>query len=159
MKQESLAKWLKGVILAVAVCGLILCLYVLPVWGKLIIEQELKVTGGFHRWCILLWLSALPVFGISFLGWRVASEIGRDNSFSESNAISLKYVSILSLVSSLIFFGGNILFLIQGINRLGILFLSCLLVFVGLAVSVAAALISHLVYKAARMQEENQLTI
>ncbi|MDE6312475.1 MAG: DUF2975 domain-containing protein [Lachnospiraceae bacterium] len=159
MKQESLAKWLKGVILAVAVCGLILCLYVLPVWGKLIIEQELKVTGGFLSWCILLWLSALPVFGILFLGWRVASEIGRDNSFSESNAVSLKYVSVLSLVSSLIFFGGNILFLVQGINRLGILFLSCLLVFVGLAVSVAAALISHLVYKAARMQEENQLTI
>lgn len=159
MKQESLAKWLKGVILAVVVCALILCLYVLPVWGKLIIEEELRVTGGYLCWCILLWLSALPVFGILLLGWKVATEIGRDNSFSETNAISLKYVSVLSLVASLVFFTGNILFLILGINRLGILFLSCLLVFVGLAVSVAAALISHLIYRAATMQEENQLTI
>lgn len=159
MKQESLAKWLKGVILAVVVCTLILCLYVLPVWGKLIIEEELRVTGGYLCWCILLWLSALPVFGILLLGWKVATEIGRDNSFSETNAISLKYVSVLSLVASLVFFTGNILFLILGINRLGILFLSCLLVFVGLAVSVAAALISHLIYRAATMQEENQLTI
>ena len=159
MKQESLARWLKGVIGIVFICGLILCGYVLPVWGKLIIEEELGVKGGYMGWCVLLWLSAIPAFGILLIGWKVATEIGRDNSFSETNAISLKYVSVLSMASAVIFFAGNIIFLITGRNRLGILFLSCLLVFVTVAVSVAAALISHLIYKAATMQEENQLTI
>ena len=36
---------------------------------------------------------------------------------------------------------------------------ACAVVFIGIAISVVAALISHLIYKAAYMQEENELTI
>lgn len=159
MKQESLAKWLKGIIIGVLICGLILCFYVLPFWGKEVIEVNLELDHGFLPWMILLWIAALPCFGILILGWKVAGEIRRDNSFSEKNAKYLKQVSGLALADSAFIFAGNLLYLILGFNRLGILFLACLVVFVGVAVSVATALISHLVYKAACMQEENDLTI
>lgn len=159
MKQESLAKWLKGIIIGVFICGLILCFYVLPFWGKEVIEGNLELNQGFLPWMIFLWLAALPCFGVLVLGWKVAGEIGKDHSFSEKNAKYLKQVSGLALADSAFFFAGNLLYLILGFNRMGILFLSCVIVFVGIAVSVASALISHLVYKAARMQEENELTI
>ena len=159
MKQESLAKWLKGIIIGVFICVLILCLYVLPFWGKEVIEGNLELNQGFLPWMIFLWLAALPCFGVLILGWKVAGEIGKDHSFSGKNARYLKQVSGLSLADSAFFFAGNLLYLILGFNRLGIFFLSCIIVFVGIAVSVAAALISHLIYKAARMQEENELTI
>lgn len=159
MKQESLAKWLKGIIIGVFICGLILCFYVLPFWGKEVIEGNLELSHGFMPWMVLLWIAALPCFTVLILGWKVAGEIGADRSFSEKNAKYLKLVSVLTLTDSAFVFTGNLLYLMLGFNRLGILFLSCLVVFVGIAVSVASALISHLVYKAARMQEENELTI
>lgn len=159
MKQESLAAWLKGIIVGVFLCGLILCFYVLPFWGREVIEGNLKLEQGFLPWLILLWIASLPCFGVLILGWKVAGEIGADQSFSEKNARYLKYVSILALTTSAFVFLGNLLYFILGFSRLGILFLSCIAAFVGVAVSVACALISHLVYKAARMQEENELTI
>lgn len=159
MKQESLAKWLKGIIIGVFICGVILCFYVLPFWGKEVIEEGLELKHGFLPWLFLLWITALPCFAVLVLGWKVAGEIGADHSFSEKNAKYLKLVSILALADSAFIFAGSLFYLILGFSRLGILFLTCLVVFIGIAVSVAAALISHLVYKAARMQEENELTI
>lgn len=159
MKQESLAKWLKGIIIGVFVCGLILCFYVLPFWGKEVIEENLELSHGFLPWLIFLWIAALPCFAVLILGWKVAGEIDADRSFSEKNAKYLKLVSGLALADSAFIFTGNLLYLILGFSRFGILFLCCLVVFVGIAVSVAAALVSHLVYKAAHMQEENELTI
>lgn len=159
MKQESLAKWLKGAIVVVFLCGLILCLYVLPIWGKKVIEENFQLAGAFLPWMIFLWIASLPCFSVLIFGWKVAGEIRVNRSFSESNAKSLKYVSILAMVDSVFFFLGNVIYLVLGLSRLGILFLSCIIVFVGIAISVASALVSHLVYKAASMQEENELTI
>ena len=41
----------------------------------------------------------------------------------------------------------------------GVLLLSLLIVFAGIAVTVASAALSHLVYKAASLQEQSDLTI
>ena len=44
-------------------------------------------------------------------------------------------------------------------NHPGIILYSLIVVFAGVAISVAAATLSHLVLKAAKLQEENDLTV
>ena len=57
------------------------------------------------------------------------------------------------------FFVGNLVF--YGLQLNGVITLCCamIVVFVTICVSVLAAVLSHLIYKAAKLQEENQLTI
>ena len=87
------------------------------------------------------------------------TEIGKDNSFSEINAKMLKTIALLAAMDSVyIFVAGGILFALgmsTGIVEVLILFV----VFAGVVVTVAAAALSHLVYKAAAMKEENDLSI
>jgi len=49
--------------------------------------------------------------------------------------------------------------MLLNMNHPGILLLSLLICFVGVAVTVAAACLSHLVRKAAKLQDESDLTV
>lgn len=91
--------------------------------------------------------------------WRVASEIGRDNSFSYVNARMLKYIAGLAAFDSALLFAGSGVFFAFDMCSGGLLLLCIVVVFVGVTVTVAAAALSHLIYKAAELAQENELTI
>ena len=101
----------------------------------------------------------MPCYISLGFGWSIATEIGRDNSFSYKNANSLRIISILAATDAVFFFLGNLLFLVLNMNHPGVLLFSCLLVFLGASISAASACLSHLVQKAAKLREENDLTI
>ncbi|MBR5743491.1 MAG: DUF2975 domain-containing protein, partial [Clostridia bacterium] len=89
----------------------------------------------------------------------VARNIGMDRSFSTANARHMTVISILSaadggyyLILSLVFF-----FLIP--REAEALLAPAVIVALAAVGSVTAAAISHLVQKAAKLQEENDLTI
>lgn len=153
MEQKSLSKWLKVIIIGIGICGLIVYAYLIPVLGKDIMGDN------FYPWMIFLWLTAIPCYGVLILAWRIATNIGNDKSFSMDNANSLKYISILAAGDSTFFFVVNVVYLILDINSFEILLISLLIDFVGIAVSVAAAALSHLVRKAADLQEQSDYTI
>ncbi|MCI8360291.1 MAG: DUF2975 domain-containing protein [Clostridiales bacterium] len=158
MKQSHLALWLKGILGGTGVCGAAVYAYLLPFWG-----QELAaggaLSGSYWPWLIFLWLTALPCYAVLVYGWKIAGEIERDNSFCYKNARRLQRVAALAAGDTVFFFAGNLLLLALGRSHPGVAFLSCLVVFAGIAVSVAATVTSHLVYKAAALREENELTI
>ena len=101
----------------------------------------------------------MPCYITLFFGWSIAAEIGRDNSFSIKNAVSLRNIALLAAGDALFFFAGNVLYLFLNMNHPAIFLVSCFVVFLGVAVAAAAACLSHLVYKAAKLREENDLTI
>ena len=92
-------------------------------------------------------------------GWKITTQIARDNSFSLENARYLKHICILALVDSVYFFLANIVLLFLNMNHPAILLASLFVDFAGVVVAVTAASLSHLVLKAAEIQQENQLTI
>ena len=75
------------------------------------------------------------------------------------NADALRKISFLAAADSAVLFVGNVLFLLLNMNHPSILLGACIVVVVGIGISVAAAVLSHLVRKAAKLQEENELTI
>lgn len=76
-----------------------------------------------------------------------------------TNSRYLKYISTLALLDSGYFFLANLILLLLNMNHPGIFLGSLLVEFAGVTVAVTAAALSHLVQKAAEMQNENELTI
>ncbi len=160
MRQSTLSNWLKFIILGVGLCGLVIYLLVVPMLGQTVAAAE---NGLFDRlywpWLVLIWVTALPCYAALAFGWIIAVNIGRDRSFSVENARLLKWISGLAAADAAFFFLGNLLYLFLGWSHPGVTLLSLIVVFVGVAISVAAAALSHLVMKAALLQEQSDLTV
>lgn len=159
MEQKSLSLVLKIVLIGLGAAGAVVYFWLLPVFGSDFAASNPGWEGCFRPWLIFLWMTAAPCYAALFFGWSIAVEIGRDNSFSNKNAKSLRAIAVLAAVDAAFFFLGNILFLLLDMSHPGVLLLSCFIVFGGVAIAVVAACLSHLVYKAAKMREENDLTI
>ena len=159
MSQKSLSKWLKAIIGGMAVCGAVIYFYMIPIWGRDLTKANPEYASWYLPWLIAILISGIPCYLVLYFGWKISTEIGRDNSFSMENAEHLKKISILAAIDSLYFFVVNVVFMIVGINHPGVFLISMLAIFAGVVVTVAAAALSHLVRKAAEIQEENEFTI
>ena len=159
MEQKNMAVLMKIVIVIMGIVGIICFADIIPGLGRYFVDEYKEFSGWYMPWLIFLDLLAIPFYAILVLGWIVSSEIGRDKSFSDKNAKLIKAASVITLSASVYFFVGNmVLFFLQK-NHPGVILASILVVFVGFAVTVGFALLSHLIMKAAKLQEQNDLTI
>lgn len=159
MKQGALAKWLKFIIAGVGICGLITYSIIMPRFGAYLVRQNSMLEKNVMPWLILIWISAVPCYLVLFLGWKIADNIGADRSFSYDNAKYLKWISYLAMGDSLFVFLANVVFLLFDMSAAAVMLVICIIVFVGISISICAAALSHLVVKAADIQEENELTV
>ena len=159
MNQKKLAAWLKGIIIGIGLCGIVICFVILPDIGESFRVSYPEFAGWYWPWMIFLWCAAVPCFAALAMGWKVAENIGRDRSFSEANARLLQHIAWLAAGDTAFFFSGNVVLTFLSMNHPGILLASLLICFAGVAVTVAAVCLSHLVYKAADLQEQSDLTI
>ncbi len=158
MNQTTLSRWLKGLILLVGTAALLLYAVILPYLTARYTPFSESATAKW-LWLSMIWLTALPFYPALALCWQIAARIGGGRSFSCENAIALKRISALSLTDTLLLFVGSLLLFLLGMNRLTLLIFALLFCFLGFLLSVTAAALSHLVYKAAALQEESELTI
>ena len=159
MKQTSLSKWLKIILIGCGICGLLIYALVMPSIGQTLASENPEMSSYFWPWLIFIWVTGIPCYIALFFAWKIAANIGGDKSFSLSNAKLLKWISILAAGDAAFFFLGNIVFLLLNMNHPSIVLLSLIIEFAGVAISVAAAALSHLVMKAADLQEQSDLTI
>lgn len=159
MEQRTLVRWLKLLVIFAAVCGIALCVGILPMVGKRMTTVYPEFSHCYLPWLIFLWILAVPCFIALVLAWKIFGNIEKDCSFCMENADALRKVSFLAAADSAVLFVGNVLFLLLNMNHPAVLLGSCIVVVAGIGISVAAAVLSHLVRKAAKLQEENELTI
>lgn len=159
-KQKTLSNWLKSVVIGMGVLGVIVYGVVLPVcWQNATVNHA--SLGGAAYWTrmIFLWITAIPCYIALVYAWKVFTEIGNNNSFSFVNAKYLKNVAILALVDTVYYLFGNFVLFFLNKNHPGVLLISFLIAFVGVAVVIVCAALSQLIQKAAELKEENELTI
>ena len=159
MKQDTLSKWLKWMMIGVGICGILIYAVIIPMMAKTAVDQFPEFSHCKWPWLILIWITAAPCCIALFLAWRIAGNIGADRSFSIANAKLLKWISVLAAADSAIFFAGNLIYWLLNMNHPGIMLFSLLIEFFGIAFSVVAAALSHLVRKAADLQDQSDLTI
>lgn len=152
-----MARMLKVIIIIIGVIGLAFYCYMVPSAGKRLAVDDL--SGWFVPWLVFISFTAVPIYAGLVIFWRVCADIQRDRSFTEVNASRMKTISILALVDVVYHFTGNIVLLILDMNHPGSLLLSVFVDLVGIAVAIVAAVLAHLVTKAAKLKEDSDLTI
>lgn len=156
MNRLNFANRLKVILIGAAVCGLILYAFLLPYLGGQIFPNDALAFWGY---LCFLWISGIPCYAVLVLAWRIVRNIGQDRSFTEENAVLLRRISTLAAVDAGYIFVGNPVLILLGVGHVTFVLLSVIIVFAGIAVSVAAAALSHLVLRAAELQEQSDLTI
>ena len=159
MKLTTIEQCLKGSIIGFAICGAIVAALILPNLGDIFRVRYPEFSHWFYPWLIFLWITIIPCYLVLISAWKVAKNIGANHTFSYENGICFKRISFYALADSIFFFAGNIIFWLIGINHPGIVIISLLIVFVGLSIALASKALSQLVDNAAKLQEENDLTI
>ena len=159
MDQKKLSAWLKGIVIGLGLCGLVVYFAILPDIGGSMRESYPEFAGWHWPWMIFLWCTAVPCYAALIMGWRIAANIGQGRFFSPENARLLQVIAWLAAGDTVFFFLGNVVFVFLSMNHPGIFLASLLVCFAGVAVTAAAVCLSHLVHKAADLQEQSDLTI
>lgn len=159
MEQRKMVKWLKFLVIFVAICGLILCAVVIPVVGRELSGISPELGRYLKPWVTFVWVLAIPCFAALVHAWMIFSNIEKDKAFSMENAKHMEKISYLAGADTIALISGNIVLLILNINHPSVFLVFLMIGIIGIGISVAAAVLSHLIQKAANLQDENDLTI
>ncbi len=155
MSQKSLALWLKVIIIGMAICGVVVFGFAVPYGENALLGQVADMFGA----VVYMWIMAIPCYIVLVFAWKIASNIGNDQSFCRDNAMSFKWIAFMAAVDTIILFVGNIILVCMDLTSTIIVLCSFIICFIGVAISVASAGLSYFVMKAALLQEQNELTI
>lgn len=159
MKQKELSCWLKVLIVVAFICCGAASFYLVPQLGITAVTYSLGDEWLYWPCLIFFWLTVIPVLWCLILAWRIAGEIGRDNSFCTENALRLRTVSRLALADTIAYLLAAVLLTLQGSLNLPGLLLFLAVMILGSALAVGMAALSHLIAKAADLKADNDLTI
>lgn len=156
MNKNNLSVWLKAIIIAMAVMGLVLYFVFVPLVGIDLVKGGAMTKAAAWAFFGFLTPTAVPCYLVLIWLWPVACDIGRDASFTHKNAVRIKNMAIACLADTLYLFAGNLAFFLAKASTAVIFASFSFVAFTGLVLAVAAGCLSHLVYKAAVMREENE---
>lgn len=160
MKQTEMSGYLKIVTIGVGLLLLAFVFWFLP----LVLKEPLTETageGGYRGTCILICVSALPAVMCLIRFWGICGSIGRDRSFCRENAVRLKRMSQYMLAEAVLYTGFLVWFFLSGwyTGAAWLIFPVFLAIFISVTLTVLCAALSHLVQRAAEIEEEQELTI
>ena len=172
MKQKELSILLRIVVILCCLVWLVFANWFGRMLGLAVMEDAYVVAFP-----LLLCLMLLPPLLVFWDAWKIFTQIGKNNSFCVENARRLRRISFCALADTVL----DVILLVYGVvDRFRFvsrfapddvimaaldddMFLAVVkflfVAFIGVAVTVAAAALSHLTLKAADLQDENDLTI
>ena len=157
MKRVGLVRTLKGTIIFLSVMAAVCYIEIFPDRIREMGVENVNVSGLVTPGIIAISLSAIPIAIALVLFWNICTEIGRDNSFCHKNARRLTGIGFCALIDTGYCAVGTVTLEILVGSPVWLLGLGVCTV--GMAIALAAFLLSHLVLKAADMKAENDLTI
>lgn len=159
MKRKELGIWLRVVVAAGAVLVAGGCATLLPLMGMRIADMNPEYASLYWPCLIGVWLSAAAVLYACWLVWQMAGDILADKAFRAENAARLKRVAQLALGDTALYAVGAAVLFALGALHPGIWLGLLAVQFVGVAIAVVAAVLSHIVARGASLQQENELTV
>ncbi|MBR1759075.1 MAG: DUF2975 domain-containing protein [Lachnospiraceae bacterium] len=159
MKQKTFSRWLKVILVGVALIGAFVYCYAVPELGKEIAEANPEFAYCFWPWLIFISLTAIPCYIALVHAWQVVDSIGKDLAFTRENAKHLSWISWLAAGDAAFFFVGNFVLGFLSMSHPGVLLMSLFVSLIGAAIAIMAAALSYLVGKAAELQDQSDLTI
>jgi len=159
MTSLSLCRIVRAAVVAVAICGLVVCGYILPRWGMEAALRRTEDSSYYMPWLVFLWAAAVPCFIIVALVWKVSTAIKNDRVFTFETARLVKTGSVLLFCDVGFFFVGNVVLFILNLSHPGVLLASLFIDVFGVSLALLAAVLARYLTKAAALQEEADGTI
>lgn len=157
MKRLGLVRTLKGTIIFLAVMTVFCYMELFPNRIEEMGRQNVNAAWMVKPGIIAVSVSAIPIAIALVLFWNICTEIGRDNSFCHKNAGRLTGIGFCALIDTAYCAVGTVTLELLAGSPVWVLGL--MVCTIGLAIALAAFLLSHLVLKAAGLKAENDLTI
>lgn len=159
MRQTNVAKWIKGITIAIGVMGIVFFAFVMPYIGKLFFMRNTQIAFLYLPTMIFGGVTAVFCYAVLFQFWKVCLQIEKDNSFSVANVRSFSIMSKLLMVLAGLWTIYLIVHLVCGWATFEMVWRMVLFIFVWSIIAGLCAALSVLIEKAMKIQEENDLTI
>ena len=154
-----LAQWLRIAVILMAAFGAAVFFIAVPVFGQSMVYSYPEFSHCYVPWVAVIWCTAIPCYAALVFAWQIARDIGREHPFTHDNARRVKRIAQLAIADVVFFFAMNIILLLMNMNHPGILLMSLVICFAGIAFAASAMALSHLVGRAAELQDDSDLTI
>jgi len=159
MTQKKLSKYLCFIVYFLALAGMFCLVVMAPKVGMSLAGKYHRFSHLYYPSLIFIWICAVPFYLGLYAAYLIGKDIGLDKSFTTMNSHRLKKIGIYCVLESILIFAIIIgLVAIHVLNPI-LLMILILLTLTVIALSVICFALSHLVLKAAKLQEENDLTI
>lgn len=161
MNQMEMSKYLKAITACIGIIFFLFIVWLLPAIFNKVIPAEYG-AAGFWGACIVVWLTSIPVFACFWKFWGICVRIGEDDSFSKENAKALRSMShclLADCIFYVIILAGACLGEWYKVYGIILLFGIFMILVICIAMVILCAALSHLVYKASELQEDQDLTI
>lgn len=156
---KKLASWIRTAVIILAGVGAILLIGVVPLVGQQIAWDYPEFAHCYWPWLLTIWCAAIPCYAVLFLAWCVGLEVGRERPFTYGNARRIRRAAQFIALDIAYFLLMNIVLLFMNMSHPGIFILSLFVCFAGGALAICALVLSHLIGRAAKLQDDSDLTI
>ena len=126
--------------------------------NAVLLPARLQGPLGGSWWLLALTLVMMVLVFLALI-WKIAVEIGRDNSFCYDNAKRLRMCSNLALADVILYLIAGCVLGAMNMLHFALIVAGVVICSIGAAIAVCCAALSHLTRKAADMQAENDLTV
>ena len=110
MNKNKLSVWLKAIVIAMAVMGLVLFFVFVPLVGIDLVKNGALTKAAAWAFFGFLTPTAVPFYLVLIWLWLVASDIGKGATFTYKNSIRIKNMAIACLADTLYLFAGILAF-------------------------------------------------
>lgn len=154
MSVKKINTLFKSIIIILGLSGANLLLFVAPKISNYLEGSSTNLIIQF-----LFWLTAIPVFYILTSLWKISSDLGKNQMFTQKNSQRLVKIAYAGLVESSIYAIATIigLFLFKG--NYPYLLICFFFFFLGLVIAIISSLLSYIFEMASQLKDENDLTI
>ena len=158
MNEKHLGALTRVAIIVIGICGLLSCLFWIPMSvGKGALQDLPWTAWDFLIPYVFHWGVSLPCFWLLILAWRVSGNMNHGKLFAEQNAVYVNRATAILIVDILAFLIGNVIFAVLGWNDW--LLLQVFVAVIGLVIAVFLYILSTYLMRAAVLQEESDLTV
>jgi hypothetical protein len=154
MKKGS-TLFLKGVIYAIGLGVLILCIFVFP---RIIGEFQI---GGYDPILIGMYVPAIPFFIALYQSLKLLGYIDGNNTFSELSVQSLRKIKYCGVAISTLYILGMpyIFYVADKDDAPGVVGIACIIIFASFVIGTFAAVLEKLLKNVLEIKSENELTV
>lgn len=155
MKHKTMANLLRAVIVLLVGCGLFMHIW----WIPNIVRDSYSLEFVTVEWVTLTSAALIPCYAVTVIAWLIADSISKEREFCHRNAALFRWVFGLALGDSALFLLASIVLYATGRAYIWCVFTALPLAALGICVAICAAVLSHLIDRAADLQEDSDLTI